>query len=395
MKPLRAAAFLTVFAASALGPAYAGPAPKPQVLPKVEHDVGLTPPVRGDRPNIEVTFVLDTTSSMSGLIEGAKEKIWSIASRIARGRPTPLLKVGLVAYRDRGDAYVTKRFDLTPDLDSVYLNLKKLHADGGGDTPEHVGRALGEAVSRISWSQDPKTLKMIFLVGDAPPHDDYGDGWNSRAWAKKAIKKGIVVNTIRCGDDPDTEAAWRAIARVADGSFTTIGQSGGMVAMKTPHDEKIAKLNAAIASKTLYAGKRRAREEAKGRAKAVAELPASVAADRMGYLATMGAGAGSGGVAAAPAAVSGSKDLTAEPASLDGLGDEELPEDLRGMDKAQRKAHIAKLATERKALEKQVLEASKERDAWMAKNAAEKADSFDAKVMDDVKEKAARIGVAY
>ena len=395
MKPFRTAALLAAFAASALLPAHAGPAPQPQVLPKVQDEAVLVPPERGDRPSIEVTFVLDTTSSMAGLIEGAKNKIWSIASRIARGKPTPRLKVGLVAYRDVGDEYVTRRFDLTPDLDSVYLNLRKLQAEGGGDGPEHVGRALGEAVSRISWSQDPKTLKMIFLVGDAPPHDDYRDGWNSRTWARKAIRKGIVVNTVRCGDDSDTEVAWRAISRLADGSFTSIGQSGGMVAMKTPYDEKLAKLNAEIASKTVYAGERRAREEAKGRAEAVAALPASVAADRMGYLATTGAGKGGGGLAAAPAAVHGSKDLTAEPASLEGIGNEELPEELQRMDKAQQKAHLARLASERKELEQQVLEATKERDAWMAKNAGEKADSFDAKVMDDVKAKAARIGVAY
>ena len=55
------------------------------------------------RPQIEVTFVLDTTGSMSNLIEGAKRKIWSIANQMASGQPTPEIRMGLVAYRDRGD----------------------------------------------------------------------------------------------------------------------------------------------------------------------------------------------------------------------------------------------------------------------------------------------------
>src|SRR5688572_15445044 len=84
------------------------------------------------RPHVDVAFVLDTTGSMSGLLEGAKQKIWSMASKIARGKPAPILRVAVVAYRDRGDAYVAKRFDLTKDLDAVYAHLQTLHADGGG-----------------------------------------------------------------------------------------------------------------------------------------------------------------------------------------------------------------------------------------------------------------------
>src|SRR5262245_9038157 len=74
-------------------------------------------------PQVEVVFVLDTTGSMGSLLEGAKKKIWSIASEIARGKPSPRLKIGLVAYRDKGDAYVTKVTDLHEDLDKIYGEL--------------------------------------------------------------------------------------------------------------------------------------------------------------------------------------------------------------------------------------------------------------------------------
>ena len=71
-------------------------------------------------PRVEVAFVLDTTGSMGGLIDGAKRRIWSIARRIGEGRPRPDLRIALVAYRDIGDAYVTRTYDLTGDMDEVF-----------------------------------------------------------------------------------------------------------------------------------------------------------------------------------------------------------------------------------------------------------------------------------
>ena len=70
------------------------------------------------KPKIEVCFVLDTTGSMGGLIEGAKQKIWSIANDIATAKPARDIRFALVPYRDRGDEYVVKTFDLTNDLES-------------------------------------------------------------------------------------------------------------------------------------------------------------------------------------------------------------------------------------------------------------------------------------
>src|SRR5262245_56397553 len=130
----------------------------------------LQDPPKPERPRADVVFVLDTTGSMSGLLEGAKKKVWSIANEMLKGRPVPDLRMGLVAYRDKGDAYVTQVTDLTRDLDKVYEVLLGFRADGGGDGPENVRQGLHDAITKISWSKEKSAFKVMFLVGDAPPH---------------------------------------------------------------------------------------------------------------------------------------------------------------------------------------------------------------------------------
>src|SRR5712671_3819882 len=125
------------------------------------------------RPVVEVAFVLDTTGSMGPLIEAAKRKIWSIATAIIDCSPDAEIRMGLVAYRDIGDVYVTRTYDLTTDIQDLYGELLNLRAQGGGDWPESVNEALYVGVQKLSWSQGRNTTRVLFLVGDAPPHMDY------------------------------------------------------------------------------------------------------------------------------------------------------------------------------------------------------------------------------
>ena len=87
----------------------------------------------------------------------------SIANQIIAAKPTPQLKIALIAYRDRGDEYVTKISDLSGDIDALYASLMKFDAAGGGDGPESVNQALAEAVDKISWSPDKNVLKLVLM----------------------------------------------------------------------------------------------------------------------------------------------------------------------------------------------------------------------------------------
>ena len=215
-------------------------------------------------PRIEVAFVVDTTGSMSGLIEGAKRKIWSIANQLASGQPRPEIRVGLVAYRDRGDAYVTRQADLTTDLDAIYATLHGYQAQGGGDTPESVNQALHEAVTQLDWSPSQDVYKVVFLVGDAPPHMDYAQEVQYPETLRLARKRGIVINTVQCGTMSTTTEVWQRIASQGDGRFARVDQSGGMVALATPMDAELAELNQALAETVIAYGDDAKRAEIEG-----------------------------------------------------------------------------------------------------------------------------------
>jgi hypothetical protein len=171
------------------------------------------------KPAVEVAFVLDTTGSMGGLIEGAKRKIWSIATAIVDSNPDADIRMGLVAYRDIGDDYVTKTFDLTTDIQDLYANLLELKARGGGDWPESVNEALDVAVNKLHWTLTSDTRRIVFLVGDAPPHMNYAQDTKYPITLAVAKRKDIIVNAVLAGNAEDTARVWRDIAQNGNGRF--------------------------------------------------------------------------------------------------------------------------------------------------------------------------------
>jgi len=369
----------------------------PQIMAK---NIPVNPPVNhhiiaSQNPKIDVVFVLDTTGSMSGLIQTAKEKIWSIATTMASAQPTPELRIGLVAYRDRGDQYVTKVVDLSDDLDSVYAALMDFEAGGGGDTPESVNQALFDAVHRMSWSEGEQAYQVVFLVGDAPPHMDYNEVRYPEIVAS-ALEKGIVINTIQCGEMPTTVGPWTQIASLGGGSFFQVEQAGGAVAYTTPFDDEIAMLSAKLDDTRLYYG---SDEEKERMLKKVAatdkmELHASVAtrARRGVFNAAVGGRAN----------LLGENELVDAVASgtieLDELAPEDLPEALKPMAPAEQQAFVARLADERADLKRKIQELSADRDDFIAVKVDEAGgmkDSLDHQLYEAVKEQAAKSGLEY
>ncbi|HYF50588.1 MAG TPA: vWA domain-containing protein [Planctomycetota bacterium] len=374
------------------------------------------------RPRVEVVFCIDTTGSMGSLIAGAQQKIWSIVNGIVSGKPVPEVKVGLVAYRDKSDAYVTQITDLTADLDSIHQKLFGFKAEGGGDHPEHVNQALNDAVKSISWSKkDEKVYRVIFLVGDAPPQMNYSDDVKYADSCKEAVLNDIIINTIRCGSDAKTESVWQEIARKSEGEYTSISQDGGVQVVTTPYDAKLAELSGKLVETGVYAGRtevqmeakkaqRRALDEAKEAAAAPASAKAAIAADKSEFRAKSLRAADA--AAADPAAESlgamgmnaavGKADIVSAYAregekALEKVAKDELPEEMKQLGDADRKAFIEKKAAERAEIQKQIDELSKQRTQHIQDELkkAGKEKGFDNVVLKMLQQQGAKKGIEY
>ncbi|HXG64836.1 MAG TPA: VWA domain-containing protein [Blastocatellia bacterium] len=354
-------------------------------------DPGQTPTVGA--ATLEMVFVLDTTGSMSGLLEGAKQRIWGIVNDVMQSSSRPAVRIGLVAYRDRGDEYETKVLPLTNNLDEVYSTLMDYQAGGGGDGPENVRRALADGVREAGWSpRSPGVAQIIFLVGDAPPHDDYANEPDTVLTAGEAARAGMVVNTIQCGSLPGTKAAWEKIALNGQGQYFAIAQDGGVQAISTPYDKPLAELGAKIGGTYLaYGGSASNRAEAEEKQKNLemkftGGASVSAAADRA--------------VNKAVNAEAYASDLLQEiengKVNLETLKDEYLPDDLRKLDPAARKQEVEKRLAERRKLRAEILQLSKKRDDYLAaerKQQAGKRGGFDAAVAAALREQLQRRGI--
>jgi Mg-chelatase subunit ChlD len=375
--------------------------------PLHRNDVGITPPAApppalpvsahpNARPKVEVVFVLDTTGSMGGLIQAAKENIWSIASSMAAAQPTPEIRLGLVAYRDRGDDFVTRIVDLSSDLDSIYATLMEFRANGGGDGPESVNQALHDAVHRISWSQDEDSYKVIFLVGDAPPHMDYPDDVKYPETLKVAGAKGIVVNTIQAGDDADAQREWRQIAGLNQGQYFQVGQSGSAVAVATPFDEELARLSQALDATRLFYGDADKQRELARKEALTDQLHASGSAASRAKRAAFNASApGASNFLGESELVD---DITRGRVDLASVDQTHLPEFLRNLDPQAQARLIEQTAARRAELRARIQALSAQRRRYIdtkLKDTDAEETSLDYQIFNTVKMQAAEKGLRY
>jgi uncharacterized small protein (DUF1192 family) len=347
------------------------------VLPGLAPAGAVTPVRASSIEHIDVAFVLDTTGSMADLIDGAKAKIFAIADEIRRKHPNAELRIGLIGYRDIGDAYVTDIMDLDADIHAVYGRLVGFQASGGGDWPESVNEALNASVARLSWNESDTTRRLVFLVGDAPPHMDYEQDVPFTDTLEIAEREGIIVNAVQAGASPDTEAIWRSIASLGNGEYIAIPQSGGVQVVQTPFDQQIYDLQIRINGTVVPYGssaERQVTEETLGQ---IAAAPAPVASDMASY-STRGAASESGTYEV----VSGGGDLIAEviagrvaPADV---ADDAWPEDWQGLSADERVARIDSLVEERSRLQAELGGLVASRDAAIAEaEAGAGGDSFD------------------
>ncbi|MDP6635335.1 MAG: vWA domain-containing protein [Phycisphaerae bacterium] len=324
---------------------------------------------------VDLVICLDTSGSMSGLIQSAKQKLWAVVNELATARPRPVLRVALYHYGNDGlkaeNGWVKQLCPLTDDLDKVYENLFKLTTNGG---TELVARVMRAATEELKWDKSKNTLRMMFIAGNEAATQDKVH--KLRDTCKAAATAGIIVNTIHCGPEATgRRGGWADAAAWADGQYAAIDHDRGTVVINTPHDKKLAELSSKINS--TYIGYGRA-----GKAGLANQLTQDSNASGLNApAAAQRASAKAGGLynAAGWDLVDASKKKDFD---ITKIKKEDLPESMRKMTDDEKKAHIAKQSASRVAIQKEIMELTKKRDAYvkaeMARKGLDEKTSFDA-----------------
>lgn len=171
------------------------------------------------RAQLDLVFLVDATGSMADEIDKLKATLRTITAQVANLPSRPDICLALVAYRDRGDAFLLRAHDFSNDVGAFLRQaLVPLQAAGGGDYPEAMNEALHETVHALSW-RGSGTTRMVILLADAPPHLDYGGPQYDQEMLA-ALGKGIKVFAVGAsGLDRQGEYIQRQIAQYTGGRF--------------------------------------------------------------------------------------------------------------------------------------------------------------------------------
>ena len=333
---------------------------------------------------IDLVICLDVSGSMNGLIDAARQNLWAIVNDMATLQPQPELRVALLTYGNPeygpDTGFVSIRTELTTDLDRVSQELFAL-ATNGGD--EYVARVVKRALDDLKWSDDPLALKMIFVAGNEAATQD--PSFDALKMAGNAIAQSILVNAIYCGNPQHNEAdGWRQVARLADGKFAAIEQDK-IAVIETPFDKRMAELSAELNTTYLVYGKHRGAwmENQTDQDSNASALNVAAAAQRCMT---------KGSVLYSNAANDLCDAMKLPKFDLSSVKKEELPEEMRKMSLEEMKLHIAAMQKKRDAIQKQVAEIGRKRDAFVAaerkKRSGDGEKLFEDAILESVREQA-------
>jgi hypothetical protein len=348
-------AILATFAIQAQEPASifscsAAPAPAPEADRAV-----------AKKPVVQIALLLDTSNSMDGLIQQAKSQLWRIVNEFINAKQSgqrPELEVALFEYGKQSlsarDGFVRLIVPLTNDLDKISEELFALKTNGGD---EYCGWVIRDAVSKLAWSKDANAFKAIFIAGNEP--FSQGPVAYDKS-CKAAVEKGIVVNTIHCGDEKaGVSGHWRDGALAADGKFMSIDQNKAVVHYEAPQDKEIAQLGVELNKTYIAFG-----------SAGQANLQRQSAQDRNSWsLASEGSSVQRAVNKASALYCNGAWDLVdackEKTVDLTKLKKEELPAEMQKMNDTERKTYVEAKTTERAKLQSQINQLNVERSKYV------------------------------
>jgi hypothetical protein len=346
------------------------------------------------QPTVQLAILLDTSNSMDGLINQARTQLWTIVNQFATAKregQRPRLEVALYEYGKAslaaGEGHLRQILPLTTDLDTVSQQLFALTTNGGD---EFCGWAIDAAAKGLSWSENPNDLKIILVAGNEPFTQGTVD---YHASIPVAVKKGIVVNTIFCGEHAEGEkTGWKDGAVLGEGSFSSINTDAQQVHVDAPQDQEIVKLSADL--NTTYLGFGAEREEAAAN---------QVAQDSNAVTAAPAVGVQRAITKSSGLYSNSSWDLVdavkEEKVKIEDVKKDDLPEELRTLSSEELKAKVSEMQTKREQLQKRIAELNDARVKYVAEQlklkGEEQGKTLEAAVLAAIKSQAQRRGYEF
>ncbi len=334
---------------------------------------------------IMLALLLDTSNSMDGLIDQAKSQLWKIVNELSTAKcgdgSKPKIKIALYEYGNDGlpssEGYIRQVSSLTNDLDLISEKLFALRTNGGS---EFCGHVIRTSLNQLDWSASSADLKMIFIAGNEP----FTQGSVSyREACNLAKEKGVVVNTIYCGDfNEGLNSNWKDGADVAGGTFMSIQQNSKTVYVATPYDDRLSQLNDQLNKTYVYYG-------STGSYKKQQQLAQDKNAESYGA-ANKAERAVSKGSSAYVNSTWDLVDADKDDAKvIEKAKEEELPAEMKGMNVDQRKAYVKGKADERAKIQAEIQTVNKQRVDYISRNTPKEQESMlDAAMINAIKSKA-------
>lgn len=176
---------------------------------------------------VQIAFMVDATGSMGDELEFLKMDLKKVIAEVQKTNTQLKISTATVFYRDEGDEYVVKHSPFTEDINQTTEFISQQRADGGGDFPEAVDKALVQ-LNQLQWQPEART-RIAFLVLDAPPHNKPAVINSIQYSVKTAAANGIkLIPVVASGIDKTTEFLMRFIAMYTNGTYVFITDHSGI-----------------------------------------------------------------------------------------------------------------------------------------------------------------------
>lgn len=342
---------------------------------------------------IQLAILLDTSNSMDGLIEQAKNQLWKIVNQLAKAKSNtnedPIIEIALYQYGNDGlsafNDYIEKQSGFTGELDEISEKLFNLKTNGG---EEYCGAVIETSIKDLKWSNQPNDLQMIFIAGNEP--FDQG-GVNYKNAINQAVKNNVIVNTIFCGDSRlGISGFWKNAANLGNGKHMNINQDVKTVHIDSPYDTEILELNTRLNSTYIPYGKQ-------GLSKKEKQIAQDINASSYGIANVVKRTLSK----SSKVYKNSNWDLidasTEKEIDLSKLEKKELPKEIRNLSETQLKSYINNKAKERDSIKKSLNELRKKRGKFVEKENQKKDKSslLDDAIISTITEQAKNKGYSF